>query len=83
MDQPSQLDRLILDTVIKLFRTHWDKRRKIRLLGVALGGLGYGPGQEDLFEKSQRDKLGRLYQAADHVRDKYGFHAITSARTVK
>jgi hypothetical protein len=50
---------------------------------VALSGLSFGPLQEHLFQKESRDKMTRLYQAADKIRDKFGFDSITSARTVK
>jgi hypothetical protein len=53
------------------------------LLGVALTNLDFGAGQEALFTQKYRDKMLRLYQAADKVRDRFGFDAITSARTVK
>jgi DNA polymerase-4 len=81
--EPTQLDKPVLETVLDLFRQNWPQKRKIRLLGVALSGLSYTPVQAALFEAGQQEKLGRLYQAADQVRDKWGFQAITSARTLR
>jgi DNA polymerase IV len=83
LEEPTQLDRQILETILQLLEKNWNGRRKIRLLGVALSGLSYGPRQEHLFQKESRDKMTRLYQAADKIRDKFGFDSITSARTVK
>ena len=83
LEEATHLDSEILESVLTLLKQNWDSQLKIRLLGVALSGLSYGPVQEDLFEKSRRDKMTRLYQAADRIRDKFGFDSITSARTVK
>jgi DNA polymerase-4 len=83
LEEPTQLDRQILENILRLLEKNWNGRQKIRLLGVALSGLSYGPWQEHLFQKESRDKMARLYQAADKVRDKFGFDSITSARTVK
>jgi len=77
------LDEEILKLASSLFAKYWDRQRKIRLLGVALSNLSFGPFQEPLFGKSHRDKLGRLYEAADKVRERFGFNSITSARTIR
>jgi DNA polymerase-4 len=79
----TQLDCDILHNLMVLLNRHWNRRVKIRLIGVALSGLGYGPWQEDLFEKPRRDKMARLYRAADQIRDKFGFASVLSARTIK
>ena len=83
LEESTQLDEEILQRVLGLLQQHWDARTEIRLVGVALAGLEFGAGQKALFTQNRRDKMLRLYQAADKVRDRFGFDAITSARTVK
>jgi len=83
LKEPTQLDCEILQRLTALLRRHWNGRAKIRLIGVALSGLVYGPCQQDLFEKARRDRMARLYQAADRIRDKFGFASVLSARTIK
>jgi len=83
LEEPTQLDEEILKEVLALLSQHWDTRTEIRLIGVALSGLRFGGGQETLFTQERRDKMSRLYEAADKVRDRFGFNAITSARTAK
>jgi DNA polymerase-4 len=83
LEEPTQLDCDILHNLMIALKRHWNGRTKIRLIGVALSGLGYGPWQQDLFEKARRDKMARLYQAADQIRDKFGFASVQSARTIK
>jgi len=83
LEEPTQLDCDIQQRLMALLKRHWNGRRRIRLIGVALSSLGYGPLQQDLFEKARRDKMAKLYQAADQVRDKFGFASVLSARTIK
>jgi DNA polymerase IV len=83
LEEPTQLDCEILETILELLKKSWDRKLKIRLLGVGLSGLGYSPLQEHLFQKESRQKKTRLYEATDKIRGKYGFDSIGSARTVK
>ncbi len=83
LEEPTQLDSEIMERVSALLKVNWDGRLKIRLVGVALSGLGYGPWQENFFEKPRRDKMMRLYEVADRIRDKFGFGSVLSARTIK
>lgn len=83
LEESTQLDEEILCSVRQLLEQHWDTSSEVRLLGVALTNLEFGAGQETLFTQNHRDKLLRLYLAADKVRDRFGFDAITSARTLR
>lgn len=83
LEEPTQLDCDILETVLELLEKSWSRKLKIRLVGVGLSGLGYTPLQEHLFQKESREKRTRLYEAADKIRGKFGFDSIGSARTVK
>jgi DNA polymerase-4 len=83
LEEPTQLDREIMAKVFQLLKKSWDGKQKVRLVGVALSGLGYGPLQEHLFDQHARDKMKRLYETADRIRNKFGFDSIHSARTAK
>jgi DNA polymerase-4 len=83
LEESTQLDEEILRAVLQLLQQHWDPSTEVRLLGVALTRLEFGAGQEALFTQKHRDKMLRLYEAADKVRYRFGFDSITSARTVK
>jgi DNA polymerase IV len=73
---PVNLDADIHAIFLDLFRAHRDPNRKVRLLGTALSGLCHGATQLDLLEADRREKLDRLTQAADHLRDKFGFGSV-------
>ncbi len=81
--EPSQLDRDIMESVFDLLKKNWDGRSKIRLLGVAVSGLSFGPLQQDLFQQESREKMARLCEAADKIRGRFGFDSIAPARTIQ
>lgn len=76
LEQPVHLDADILAVFGKLFRRHLDKKRKVRLLGVALSGFFHGAEQLDLLEADRLEKLYKLTKAADRLRDKFGFGSV-------
>jgi DNA polymerase-4 len=76
MSESLHLDADIFAVFLNLFRKHRDPRRKVRLLGVALSGLSHGSEQLDLLDAGRREKLDKLTQATDKLRDKYGFGKV-------
>jgi len=79
LPESTQLDTVILDAARRLLRRHWDRRRKVRLLGVQSSGLAAVAGQESLLEASQHQKWGRALAATDRLRDRYGFASVQLA----
>ncbi|GAC1702721.1 MAG: DNA polymerase IV [Candidatus Acidiferrum sp.] len=73
---PACLDTEIHAVFASLFAEHRDVLRKIRLLGVALSGFTHGGQQLDLLEGERRDKVERLTEAADRLRDRFGFGKV-------
>jgi DNA polymerase-4 len=74
--EPTHLDPIVFETVKKLFERHCDRSRKVRLLGVALSSFTHGGEQLDLLDATRREKLERLAQATDSLRDRFGFSKI-------
>jgi DNA polymerase-4 len=74
--EPTDLDTVIHTAIRELFATRWDRRQKVRLLGVALTGFSHGAAQLDLLEGERRQKLEKLARAADQLRDRFGFEKI-------
>src|SRR5437667_5394358 len=71
--EPLRLDSDIFAVFQELFRTHRDKKRKVRLLGVSLSGLAHGGEQLGLLDAERRKKQEKLTSAADRLRDRFGF----------
>ncbi|HEY2119783.1 MAG TPA: DNA polymerase IV [Candidatus Acidoferrum sp.] len=76
MPDPVRLDSDIFAVFLKLFREHHDPKRKVRLLGVGLSGLSHGAQQLDLLQAERREKMEKLTQATDKLRDKFGFGSV-------
>ncbi len=76
LPQSTALDGDILAAFQELFRHHRDRKRKIRLLGVSLGGFTHGERQLDLLDSERRAKLENLTRATDRLRDRFGFAKV-------
>jgi DNA polymerase IV len=76
IEDPVHLDSDIFAVFLDLFRKHRDPKTKVRLLGVGLSGLSHGAEQLDLLEAERRERLEKLTEATDKLRDKYGFSKV-------
>ena len=76
LPEPSDLDSVFLGIIRKLFSRAWDGKVNLRLVGVALSSFSGGPQQFDLVDPDRREKLERLAQATDRLRDKFGFSKV-------
>jgi DNA polymerase IV len=74
--EPTHLDPIVFEAVNQLFDRNWDRKRKVRLLGVALTSFTHGGEQLDLLDGQRREKLERLAQATDALRDRFGFSKV-------
>ena len=83
LDEPTHLDSVIFGHVLGLFERAFAPRQKVRLLGVRASHLERGSFQRSLLEAPAEERLARLAQAADRVRDKFGFDALRLARSLK
>jgi DNA polymerase-4 len=75
-------DELIFAGAVKLLeQTLSGKRKQVRLIGMGVSNLvGYGKQLNLLDSRPQR--LGHLDKAIDRIRNKYGFTAIQTGRTL-
>ena len=79
LTEAADLDSAILKTARELLRGAWDRRAKLRLVGVALSSFlaaSAATGQLELLDSGHREKLERLAQATDRVRDRFGFSKL-------
>jgi DNA polymerase-4 len=76
----TSLDHTLIATTLELFETLYSRRVLIRLIGVRFSNLIGGSYQIRLFEDSE--KLIKLYQSMDLIRNKYGKRAIKRAVTI-
>jgi DNA polymerase-4 len=82
LDHATQLDREIANQSVQLFRSSWDGKTPIRLLGVHAGSLQNVEGQMSLLEEPKTARLRRAFSSVDHIRGKYGETSISLAKTL-
>ncbi|MBV9268004.1 MAG: DNA polymerase IV, partial [Acidobacteriaceae bacterium] len=83
LDHATQLDGEIAATAIHLFRTAWDRKTPIRLVGVHAGTLETSEGQMNLLDEPKTEKLRQAFRSVDLIRGKYGGASISLAKTLK
>lgn len=67
-------DHTLIKTVLELFDKLYDRRMRIRLVGVQFGGLVHGTYQIDLFEDTM--EMMSLYQTMDNIKKRFGSDAV-------
>jgi DNA polymerase-4 len=83
LDDPTHLDSVIFENVLRLFDRAWKPPRKVRLLGVRATNLERAGFQRSLLDAPQRDKQDRLLRVADQVRSRFGFESVQLARSLE
>ncbi len=76
----TSLDHTLIKITLELFEVLYQRRVLIRLIGVRFSHLIGGSYQIRLFEDS--DKLIKLYQSMDIIRNRYGKKAVKRAVTM-
>jgi len=72
--QYTSADHILTKTVQELFDKLYQRRMRLRLIGVRFSGLVRGTYQIDLFQDTE--EMLALYQAMDRMKSRYGFDAV-------
>ena len=70
-------DHILISKILELFRTLYNKRMLVRLVGIRFSHLVSGNYQINLFEDTEETL--NLYQAMDHVRKRFGDRSVFRA----
>ena len=82
LPQPTNIDQTIFQTGNDLLqKAVADNRLAIRLIGIGVSNLSE-PGMQLSLMNSTEQRLEKLNRAVDRIRDKYGFTAIQTGRTI-
>ncbi|MBV6648045.1 MAG: DNA polymerase IV [Cyclobacteriaceae bacterium] len=73
-------DHVLIEVVKELFQRLYERRLRIRLIGVRYAGLVGGGHQINLLDDTE--EMCNLYQAMDRMRNKYGQDAVKRAIAV-
>jgi DNA polymerase-4 len=83
LSQAFDSDQTIFDTGVKLLnKALAGERRALRLIGIGVSGLLEAGKQLDMLD-SQARRQEQLNRAIDRIRNKYGFTAIQTGRTLR
>lgn len=82
LDEPTHLDKVIYENVRQLFERARTRKLKVRLLGVRTSNLERAAFQRNLLDAPQHQKLDRVLEAADKLRQRFGFDAVQLARSL-
>ncbi len=73
-------DHQLIGTVMDLFTELYDRRVRLRLVGISFKGLVRGTYQIDMFEDTI--EMLSLYRAMDKMKNRFGFASVGRASTV-
>ncbi|KAA2240453.1 DNA polymerase IV [Chitinophaga agrisoli] len=73
-------DHILLEKVKELFQRLYDRRQLVRLIGIRFSHLVQGNYQISLFDDTQ--EMIALYQAIDHIKNRFGWQALMKATNV-
>ena len=77
---PTAADYKLFKTAIKLFQNTFNRKIRVRLIGVSLTSLTSHPyHQKNLFDPKDGKQWDALYHGIDRIRKKYGFTSILRA----
>lgn len=72
--QYTSADHILTKIAIELFDKLYQRRMRLRLIGIRFSGLVRGTYQIDLFEDTE--EMLALYNAMDKMKSRYGFDAV-------
>ena len=76
LEKATSLDEVIYDNAMNLLRQHWQRRVRIRLIGIHLSQFEPDTGQLELFPNPIEMKYRNLYEQVDQVRERFGFESV-------
>ena len=68
-------DHVLIKYILSLFDKLYQRRMRIRLVGIRFSGLVRGTYQINIFEDTV--EMMALYQAMDKIKNRFGFDAVT------
>ena len=82
LDVATNLDEVIYQKGVQLLQNNWQRRVRIRLIGIHLSHFVPETGQMELFPSPQELKARNLHEKVDSVREKFGFEKIQAGQSI-
>jgi len=81
LDQATNLDEIIYQQAMSLLQQNWQRRVRIRLIGIHLSQFESETGQLELFPDPKETKYRDLYEQMDQVRERFGFDSVRAGKS--
>lgn len=78
--EATALDKIIINAACTMLNNLFNRRIRVRLVGISLSSLSTCYHQTDLFEEEEWVKMENLYRGIDHIRDRYGYDSIRTGK---
>jgi DNA polymerase-4 len=82
LDVATNLDETVFQAALNLLKQNWQRRVRIRLIGIHLSHFEPETGQFELFPDPRQIKARELHEQIDSVRDRFGFESIQAGQSV-
>lgn len=82
LDRATSLDEVIYRTAMDLLHEIWQRRVRIRLIGIHLSQFEPDTGQLELFPDLREEKSRSLYVQLDRVRERFGFESVRAGKSI-
>jgi DNA polymerase-4 len=82
LDRATNLDEAVFKTAMELLRENWQRRVRIRLIGIHLSHFEPETGQFELFPDYRELKARTLHEQVDSVRERFGFESVHAGQSV-
>jgi DNA polymerase-4 len=82
LDVATNLDETVFQAALNLLKQNWQRRVRIRLIGIHLSHFEPETGQFELFPDARQLKARELHEQVDSVRDRFGFESIQAGQSV-
>jgi DNA polymerase-4 len=82
LDVATNLDEAVFRAAMDLLQKNWQRRVRIRLIGIHLSHFEPETGQIELFPNDADVKARILHEHVDSVRDRFGFDSVSAGQSV-
>jgi DNA polymerase-4 len=82
LDTATNLDEAVFQAALNLLRQNWQRRVRIRLIGIHLSHFEPETGQYELFPDPRKLKARELHEQVDSVRERFGFESVHAGQSV-
>ena len=82
LEHSTNLDEQIFQTAMDLLRQNWQRRVRLRLIGIHLSHFEAETGQMELFPDLRELKARELYYKVDAVRERFGFDSLQAGKSL-